>query len=144
MPAPEDHVRTLQAQIRERLDVLRPLVPDADGYARAAAHVLEATAELIEYEERLPFLIDEPRHRLSVAAVRWSGLVTAAVAGMLALACLPGWVASWGLVLLLPVAVAGLRMLRLPVQPAGGPHVQQRNGALVVAASSPVTVLATS
>jgi hypothetical protein len=142
MPSPEDHVRTLQAQIRERLDTLRPLVPDSDDYVKAAARVLEATAELIEYEERLPFLIDEPRHRLSVAVVRWSGIVTAAVAGLLALATIPGWISLWWLVLLLPVLLAGLRMLWLPVHPTGGPHERQRTGAAVVGASSPVTALA--
>jgi hypothetical protein len=141
MPSPEDHVRTLQAQIRERLDALRPLVPDSDGYVNAAAKVLEATAELIEYEQRLPFLIDEPRHRLSVTVVRWSGIATAAVAGLLALATIPGWISWWWLALLLPVLLAGLRMLWLPVHPAGGPHEQQRVGAAVVGASSPVTAL---
>ena len=144
MPSPEDHVRTLQAQIRERLDVLRPLAPDSDGYVKAAAQVLEATAELIEYEERLPLLIDEPRHRLSVAVVRWSGIATAAVAGLLALATIPGWISWWWLALLLPVLLAGLRMLWLPVHPAGGRHADQRLGAAVVGASSPVTVLATT
>jgi hypothetical protein len=144
MPSPEDHVRTLQAHIRERLDALRPLAPDSDGYVRAAAKVLEATAELIEYEGRLPLLIDEPRHRLSVAVVRWSGIATAAVAGLLALATVPGWISWWWLALLLPVLLAGLRMLWLPVHPPGGPHADQRIGAAVVAASSPVTVLATT
>jgi hypothetical protein len=144
MASPEDHVRALQANIRERLDALRPLVPDTEGYARVAAQVLEATAELIEYEERLPLLIDEPRHRLSVAVVRWSGVATTAVAGVLALACIPGWVATWWLALLLPVAFVGLGMLRLPVHPPGGPHVEQRNGAAVVGSSSPLTALAVS
>lgn len=144
MPSPEDHVRTLQANIRERLDALRPLVPDTEGYARAAAQVLEATAELIEYEERLPLLIDEPRHRLSVAVVRWSGVATAAVAGLLALACIPGWIAPWWLALLLPIVLVGLRMLRLPVHPPGGPHAEQRVGAVVVGSSSAVTALAVS
>ena len=107
MPSPpEDHVRTLQAQIRERLDALRPLAPDSEGYLKAATQVLEATAELIEYEERLPLLIDEPRHRLSVAVVRWSGVATAGVAGLLALATIPGWISWWWLALLLPVLLA--------------------------------------
>ena len=144
MPSPEDHVRTLQAQIRERLDALRPLAPDSEGYVTAAAQVLEATAELIEYEERLPLLIDEPRHRLSVAVVRWSGIATAAVAGVLALATIPGWISWWWLALLVPVLLAGLRMLWLPVHRAGGPHARQRVGAAVVGASSPVTALATT
>jgi hypothetical protein len=141
MTAPEDHVRVLQSQIRERLDALRPHGPDSDEYARAAASVLEATAELIEYEERLPFLIDEPRHRISLATVRYGGAVTAGVAGVLALCAVPGWISWWWLALLVPVAVVGLLMLRVPVHPAGGPHREQRVGAVVVAASSPVTAL---
>ena len=144
MPSPEDHVRTLQAQIRERLDALRPLAPDSEGYVAAAAQVLEATAELIEYEQRLPLLVDEPRHRLSVAVVRWSGIATAAVAGVLALVTIPGWISWWWLALLVPVMLAGLRMPWLPVHPPGGPHARQRVGAAVVGASSPVTVLATT
>jgi hypothetical protein len=144
MTAPEEHVATLQAQIRERLDALRPLAPDTDGYVRAAASVLEATAELIEYEERLPVLVDEPRHRLSLATVRWAGVATTAVALVLALCIVPGWVSVWWLALLVPLLVVGLRMLRLPVHPPGGPHAVQRTGALVVAASTPVTVLVVS
>jgi hypothetical protein len=144
MSAPEEHVATLQAQIRERLDALRPLVPDSDGYARAAAAVLEATAELIEYEERLPVLVDEPRHRVSVNAVRWGGAGTAAVAALLALCVLPGWVSVWWLALLVPLVLVGLWLVRLPVHPPGGPHQQQRVGAVLVGASSPVTALAVS
>jgi hypothetical protein len=141
MTAPEDHVRVLQARIRERLDDLRPHGPDSDDYARAAAQVLEAAAELIEYEEKLPVLIDEPRHRLSLATVRWAGLATAAIALVLALCAVPGWISSWWLLLLVPVALVGLRMIRLPVHPAGGPHREQRVGAVVVGASCPVTAL---
>ena len=144
MSAPEEHVAALQATIRERLDALRPLVPDSDGYARAAAAVLEATAELIEYEERLPLLIDEPRHRLSLSTVRWAGVGTAAVAAVLGLCVVPGWVSAWWLALLVPVLLVGLRLVWLPVHPPGGPHAEQRIGAVFVAASSPVTVLAVS
>jgi hypothetical protein len=144
MTAPEEHVATLQAQIRERLDALRPLAPDTDGYVRAAAAVLEATAELIEYEERLPVLVDEPRHRLSLATVRWAGVATAAVALVLALCIVPGWIPVWWLALLVPLLVVGLRMLRLPVHPPGGPHTVQRTGALLVGAAAPVTVLVVS
>jgi hypothetical protein len=144
MSAPEEHVAALQATIRERLDALRPLVPDSDGYARAAAAVLEATAELIEYEERLPVLIDEPRHRLSLSTVRWAGVGTAAVAAVLGLCVVPGWVSAWWLALLVPVLLVGLRLVWLPVHPPGGPHAEQRIGAVFVAASSPVTVLAVS
>jgi hypothetical protein len=142
MTAPEDHVRVLQSQIRERLDALRPHGPDSAEYARVAASVLEATAELIEYEEKLPILIDEPRHRLSLATVRWGGLATAGVAAVLALCALPGWISWWWLALLVPVALVGLRMLRLPVHPSGGPHRTQRIGGALVSASSPVTALA--
>jgi hypothetical protein len=144
MYAPEEHVAVLQATIRERLDALRPLVPDSDGYARAAAAVLEATAELIEYEERLPVLIDEPRHRLSLATVRWAGVGTAAVAVVLGLCVVPGWVSAWWLALLVPVLLVGLRLVWLPVHPPGGPHAEQRIGASFVGASSPVTVLTVS
>jgi hypothetical protein len=142
MSAPEDHVAVLQARIRERLDAMRPLAPESDGYVRAAASVLEATAELIDYEERLPVLVDEPRRRLSVAVVRWSGIVTVATAVLLGLCTIPGWVTYWWLALLVPVALVGLRLLLMPVPPAGGPHAELRVGAAVIAASSPVTVLA--
>jgi hypothetical protein len=141
MTAPEDHVRVLQAQIRERLDELRPHGPDTDDYARAAAQVLEAAAELIEYEEKLPVLIDEPRHRISLATVRWAGAATAAIAVVLALCVVAGWVSWWWLALLVPVALVGLRMIRLPVHPPGGPHREQRVGAVLVGASTPVTAL---
>lgn len=144
MSAPEDQVLVLQATIRERLDALRPLPPESDGYARAAAAVLEAAAELIQYEERLPVLVDEPRHKLSVTTVRWVGAGTLALALPLALCVGPGWVSVWWLALLAPLALVGVAMLRLDVHPPGGPHHVQRVGALLVGASAPVTVLAVS
>lgn len=141
MREPEEHVVVLQGRIRERLDELRGLPPGDPGYAAVAGAVLEATAELVEYEERLPILIDEPRHRLSLLAVRWTGVVVAVVSAGLALAVIPDWVSIGWLALLLPLLLVGLRMPWLPVHEPGGPHLAQRKGAVMVAASLPFAVL---
>jgi hypothetical protein len=141
MRTPEEHVVVLQRRIRERLDELRGVPPGDPAYAAVAGQVLEATAELIGYEERLPILVDEPRHRLSLLAVRWTGVAAAVVATGLALAAIVDWVSLAWLVLLLPLFLIGLRMPWLPVHPPGGPHLHQRTGAILVAASLPVVVL---
>jgi hypothetical protein len=140
--APERQVAVLQERIRESLDVLRPIPPGTPAYAAAARDVLVATAELIEFEERLPVLLDEPRHRISLLTVRWTGAVVAVVSVLLALAVLPDWVTPAWLGLLLPMLVLGGRMYLLPVHPPCGPHVRQRIGAAAVAAAVPFAVFA--
>lgn len=142
MSVHEAHVAALQSRVREALDDLRPVPPDSREYPAAAAAVLQATAELIEYEERLPFLVDQEPHRTSVLVVRWCGWATAAVALLLTLAVAPGWVALPWLALLLPLLLLGARLPFMPLHPPGGRHERQRVGAVAVVAALPFVALA--
>jgi hypothetical protein len=142
VPDHEGHVADLQARIRERLDELRPVAPDSREYVDVARRVLDATAELIEYEERLPLLVDEGPQRISALTLRWAGWFTAAAALALTLAVIPGWIELPWLALTLPLLLIGARMPFLPVHPPNGPHLRQRIGAALVAAAVPVALFA--
>ena len=142
MPDHEGHVADLQAQIRERLDELRPIAPDSREYVDVARRVLDATAELIDYEERLPLLVDQGPQRVSVLTLRWAGWFTAAASLALTLAVIPGWIQLPWLALTLPLLLIGARMPFLPVHPPSGPHPRQRVGAVLVAAAVSVALFA--
>ena len=122
----EAHIANLQTRLREQLDALDALPSGGPAYAQAAETALRATHELLDYEERLPELIEAPRRRLSLLAVRWAGLSGIAVAVGLATAMIPGWVARPWLIILLPMLVLGTRLEWLPVEPSGGTHLEQR------------------
>src|SRR4051812_32035950 len=96
---PEDQIAVLQSRVRERLDELRPIRPGAEEYGAAADAVIDATATLIAYEERLPVLLDRGPRRLSLLIVRWSGVVTAALGVSLGIAAVAGWSSRWWLLM---------------------------------------------
>jgi hypothetical protein len=138
---PEDHIAVLQSRVRERLDELRPLRPGTDAYGPAADAVLEATRELIDYEERLPVLLDRAPRRRSLLIVRWSGVVTGAIGTSLGIAAVAGWSSRWWLLLVIPVIAAAVTLLLVPVQQPRGAHQVLRPGALAVAAGALVTLV---
>ena len=138
---PETQIAVLQSRVRERLDELRPLRPGAEEYAAAADAVIEATTVLIDYEERLPILLDRAPRRLSLLIVRWSGVVTAALGLSLGIAAVAGWSARWWLLLAMPVLAAAAVLLQTPVPPPQGPHQMLRPGALLVAFGALVTAV---
>ena len=140
----EDRIAELQGIIRERREALGALPSDDPGYPEAASRVLDATFDLIAFEDRLPLLLDEPRRRSSVLAVRSAGWLAIAVAVALGLAVVPGWVDRWWLLLLLPMALLGVALQFVHVRPPGGRHHDQRTGAILIGlAVVPVPVLAT-
>ena len=140
----EDRITELQGIIRERHESLTAM-PSADpGYPEAASRVLDATFDLIAFEDRLPMLLDQPRRRSSVLAVRSAGWLAIAVAAVLGLAAVPGWVDRWWLLLLLPMALLGIALQFVQVRPPGGRHQDQRTGAILIGlAVVPVPLLAT-
>ena len=130
---PEDHIAVLQSRVRERLDELRPIRPGSEAYGLATDAVIEAATELINYEERLPILLDRAPRRLSLLIVRWSGVVTAAIGMSLGIAAVAGWSSRWWLLLVIPLVAAAANLLWMPVHPPKGEHLSLRPGALGVA-----------
>lgn len=130
---PEDHIAVLQSRVRERLAELRPLRPGSEEYGPATEAVFEATTELINYEERLPVLLDRAPRRLSLLIVRWSGIVTAAIGVSLGIAAVAGWSSHWWLLLVIPLIAAAASLLWMPVPPPQGEHFSVRPGSLAVA-----------
>jgi hypothetical protein len=133
---PEQKVAVLQSRIRERLAELRPIPPGAQEYARITDDVIQAASELIDYEERLPLLLDQAPRRLSLQIVRWSGVVATAVGFSLAVAAIVGWLPRWWLVPVLLALAAGLFLLRMPVHPPCDEHVSLRPGAVLIASGT--------
>lgn len=133
---PEAQIAVLQAQVRERLAELRPIRPGAEAYGRATDAVIEAATRLIDYEERLPLLLDQAPRRLSLLIVRWSGMVPAAVGVSLGVAAVAHWVPRLWLLAVVVLFAAAAVLLRLPVHPPGDRHLVLRPGAVLVAVGS--------
>jgi len=140
----EDRIADLQGVIRERHEALGATPAGDPGYPEAASRVLDATFDLIAFEERLPLLLDEPRRRSSLLAVRSAGWLAIAVAVAVGLATIPGWIERWWLLLLVPMALLGVGLQFVRVRPPGGRHLEQRTGAVLIGlAVVPVPLLAT-
>ncbi|GAB6900137.1 hypothetical protein [Kineosporia succinea] len=103
--------------------------------------VVAATRELLTYERRLPVLLDAEPRRLSLLIVRWSGVVSAAVAASLMVAALVGWLPRWWALPGLICGGAAWLLLRLPVHPPGDRHETLRPGAVVAAAGALLTAI---
>jgi hypothetical protein len=138
---PEDQIAVLQSRVRERLDQLRPIEPGSEQYGPATEAVIQAASELINYEERLPVLLDQAPRRLSLLIVRWSGVVTAAIGVSLGVAAVAGWSSRWWLLLVIPVIAAAVILLWMPVHPPRGRHLELRPGALSVAVGALIALI---
>jgi hypothetical protein len=130
---PEVRIAVLQNRVQERLAELRPIRPGAEAYGRATDAVIEAATALIDYEERVPLLLDQAPRRLSLLIVRWSGLVPTAVGLALTVAAVAGWLPRWWLLMVVALVVVAAVLLRLPVPGPGQAHLALRPGALVSA-----------
>jgi hypothetical protein len=130
---PEHQIAVLQSRVRERLAQLRPLTPESEQYEPATEAVIEAARELINYEERLPILLDRAPRRLSLLIVRWSGVVIAAIGVSVGIAAVADWTSRWWLLLALPVIAAATVLLLMPVPPPQGDHLAFRPGAVAAA-----------
>jgi len=134
---PEQQIAILQSQLRERLAQLRPHRPGSEAHTKATDAVIQATTKLIDYEERLPLLLDRAPRRLSLLIVRWSGMVPTGVGVSVTVAALAGWVSRWWLLMVIVLLVAAILLLRLPVYPPGDDrHLTLRPGSIVVAFGS--------
>jgi hypothetical protein len=133
---PERQFAVLQEQVRERLAELRPIRPGSEKYTQAADAVIRATTELIDYEERLPLLLDQAPRRLSLLIIRWSGVVSAAVGVALLVAVLAGWLPRWWLPIVVVPFGAAAQLLRMPVPAAGGRHPALRPGSVLIGAGA--------
>lgn len=107
-------------------------VPDADAGRSAALHALiEATDELLAFEDRLPVLLDLPARATSVQLVRAGALATALGAALVGIAIwrdVLGW--AW-IAAVLVLLLTAVRLLAMPIAPAAGGHRRQRYAALV-------------
>ena len=103
--------------------------------------VIAATRELINYERRLPMLMDAQPRRLSLLIVRWSGVLTATVAASVLIAALAGRLPRWWVLPALICGGAAYLLLRLPVHPPGDRHESLRPGSVVVAFGALVTAI---
>jgi hypothetical protein len=133
---PEQQIAVLQSQVRERLAQLRPIRPGSESYTVAADAVIKAAGELIDYEERLPLLLDQAPRRMSLLIVRWSGLAPAAVGLSLLIGAVVGWLPHWWLPTVVALFGAAVQLLRMPVPAPCEPHVGLRPGAVLVAAGA--------
>jgi hypothetical protein len=122
-------------QLRRRVSDRRRAaaeVPDTDAGRSPALHALiEATDELLAFEDRLPVLLDLPARATSVQLVRAGAFATALGAVLVGIAIWrdvlgPAWIAA---VLVLLLAV--VRLLVMPIAPAASGHRRQRYAALV-------------
>jgi hypothetical protein len=130
---PEEQIAVLQNRVRERLAELRPIRPGGEAYGRATDAVIEAATALIDYEERVPLLLDQAPRRLSLLIVRWSGLVPTAVGLALTVAAVAGWLPRWWLLMVIVLFAVAAVLLRLPVPGPGKAHLALRPGALLAA-----------
>jgi hypothetical protein len=133
---PEQHVAVLQSRIRERLAQLRPIPPGAREYGEITDQVIAVATELINYEERLPVLLDQGPRRSSLLIVRWSGVVAFAVGLSLAVAAVARWLPPWWLFPVVLSFAAAALLLRLPVHPPCGEHLSLRPGSVLIAAGT--------
>jgi hypothetical protein len=138
---PEQQVAVLQSRIRERLAELRPIPPGAKEYTKVSDDVIRAANNLIEYEARLPLLLDQGPRRLSLLIVRWSGVFCVAVGFSLAIAAVAGWLPRWWLLPVVLTLAASVVLLRMPVHPPRGEHVSLRPGAVLMASGALVVAV---
>jgi hypothetical protein len=138
---PEAQIAVLQERVRERLAALRALQPGDREYEPAGDAVIAVAAELIDYEQRLPVLLDQGPRRLTLLTVRWSGIVSGAVGIAIGVAASAGWLARWWLLVVVGVLAVGAAFLRLPVPPPCEVHLPMRPGAAVAAAGALVVAV---
>jgi hypothetical protein len=138
---PEHRVAALQSRVSERLAALRRTTPEDAEYAEATEAVLAAATDLIDYEERLPALLDAEPHRLSVFIVRCSGLVVGVVGLALGIAALANWLPRWWLVPVAAVFFVTVALLRRPIPGPLKPHLALRPGAGLAAVGALVLAL---
>jgi hypothetical protein len=112
-------------------------LPDADAGRAPALHALiEATDELLAFEDRLPVLLDLPARAFSVQLVRAGVAATALGAVLVGIGIWRDVLAPAWIVALLALLVAAVRLMAMPVAPAAAGHLRQRYSALVCGAAA--------
>jgi lysylphosphatidylglycerol synthetase-like protein (DUF2156 family) len=103
--------------------------PDHDVRGQLCA-LIDATDELLAFEDRLPVLADLPARALSVQVVGAAALAILLGGVLIGLGIWRDLLAVWWLPVLLGQLAAAVRVGTLPVAPAAGEHRRQRYAAL--------------
>jgi len=130
----EAEISRLQSRLGDLLATLESTGPRAPGYDDAADETFAAAQELIDYEARVPALLDEQPRRISLIVLRAAGAATMLLAAGIALSVIPGGRSWWWLLAAIALAVAGARLLATRVRRTG--HERQRGPAVLVAAGA--------
>jgi hypothetical protein len=85
-----------------------PRPQDEAAYREAVAQVTYATRALVDYEARIPQLLDEHRQHVGARILRWSGGLLAAESAALGIAAAVGAIAGWWLIPAATLVVVGL------------------------------------
>ncbi|MFJ2407078.1 hypothetical protein ACIOUE_37925 [Streptomyces xanthochromogenes] len=99
---------TLQQQVRGLHDKLVACDPDEDRYNTEYERLVQATRELLSFEQRMPDLLAEPERASSERVVLWSWRTQAVVAAVLVALVFILDRTWWWLVLLVPQFVGVL------------------------------------
>lgn len=98
----------LQGQVRRSASAFSTTRPGADAYGSTAEELFEATDRLLEHEAEIPELHAKARLAGKIRVGQWTAALTAAWAGLLAATVPLEWISAPWLVLLIPLALAGL------------------------------------
>ncbi|MFI8930637.1 hypothetical protein ACIG3E_23535 [Streptomyces sp. NPDC053474] len=129
----------LQQQIRALHAAVAACDPDDDAYAGEYERLVEATRDLLAFEQQMPELLAEPERAVSERIVRWSWrgqavLAAALVACVFVLDCT--W---WWLLLLLPYLAGTVAGSFQTIRVTG--HRSRRNAAIALHAVAVLVVL---
>jgi hypothetical protein len=139
VPPPQGELGLRHQQLRRLVNDRRrtaAALPETDAGRPAALHsLIEATDELLAFEDRLPVLLDLSARAWSVQLVRAGVVATVLGAVLVGLGIWqdvlsPAWVAA-----LVALLLAAVRLLATPVAPAAAGHRRQRYSALACGAA---------
>jgi len=107
-------------------------LPYEHAHRSAALRALiEATDELLVFEDRLPVLLDQSSRALSVRLVRAGTLATALGAALAGLGIWRSVLAPWWIAAIIVLLLAAVRLVTLTIAPAAAArHRRQRYSAL--------------
>jgi hypothetical protein len=142
-PEHEEEIARLQDRLGDLLAHLRTVPPATAEFSSAADSVIEAAYELIDYEERVPELLDVQPRWLSGVILRSCGVATMVLAASIALRVVPGGMAWWWLPVAIVLAVAGARLLTARVRRVQAEHRYQRQPAVMILVAALLAALGT-
>lgn len=138
----EHEIARLQGRLSELLVRLNAMEPAAPGYEPAVDDVMSAAQALLDYEERVPQLLDQRPRQITLFLLRGCGAASMALAAGIALGVVPGGKPGWWLLIAVVLAVAGARLLTSRVVRGQSEHVRQRPPAVLIATGAVAAVVA--